>query len=1403
MVRQKMVRAALVALAALGSVVGLGQQPASEAPATTELGGADRALTAVSTDKPVYKEGETVYVRAVALRALDRQPAFAHDGTAATFQVRGPKGEILASGVGVLKDAVAAFRWEIPSGQAGGEHTLVVAWPNEGWAPAERAFDVRAYRAPRLKTQIEFVKDGYGPGETVRATLKVERPEGGAPVGAEVAITARVDGAEAYRGSATVGADGLAEARFPLPRSIERGEGTLAMTVTDGGVVETATKTIPILVQTVDLQIFPEGGDLVAGLPCRLYFEGRQPNGKPADMDGVVVDSTGSEVARFQSGHDGRGVFGLVPAPGESYELVVTRPAGIRKTWALPATRASGAVLRSLNEVTEPGDAVVLEVGSTRGQTVVVTLSRREVEVARGRVPLGAGEVTKVLVDPGAADGVLIATVWDENGRPLAERLVFRRPAKALSLEVKADKSRTVPGAEVEVTITAREGGRPVEAVVGVTVTDDAVLEMVDKRDQAPRLPVMVLLEPEVRELADAHVYLDPTNPEADSAVDLLLGTQGWRRFAFAHPRDFLAEHGDPARRVLAMRERRIDIRTVSTTGVFFQLNAVAASGPLGDAEGLKVAENEDEDREEAGEVADKDMGGAPKVQVQPAKPAKPDDAKAPDVVAMNKVGVARQDPGPRRAAGAPAPLRNQKQEMRKNLEARARPVVAADEPIMIDDGIRGGGRTGPAWTREYAHVARPDRRPGERVDFAETRYWAAGVRTDPTTGQATIRFATSDAVTGFRVLADAFSTTGALGQGTALIESVEPFHAEPKLPLHVTQGDTVRLPVALSNGTGAPLEGATIAVTLGGATGPTVAPFALEPGGGARRLLDLEITQPVGTLPITVVAAAGDYVDRQERTIAVEANGFPQDVGFGGLLEPGSAVVRTVAISDGLVPGSLAATIEVHPTPLASLTSAFERLIQEPYGCFEQTSSTTYPLVMAQQYFTSHAGVDPDLIKRSAGLLTKGYERLRGFECKKKGYEWFGEDPGHEALTAFGLLEFTDMAAVRSVDTDMLERTRGWLLGQRDGKGGFKRERRALHTWIEDRDASNAYIVWALVSTGGKEGLEDEILALEDAALGSKDAYVWGLTANALQLSGRGEAARPLLDRLAKAQDDAGMITGGQHSIVGSSGEALAVETTAFATLAFLRSPAHQDNVESAVRWLADVCKGGRFGSTQSTVLALQAIVAYDKARARPKAPGTVRLLVDGEVVGTAPFDADEKGAISLPGLADHLSPGRHEVRVELEGGGPMPLTGAVTWTDTAPASSADCQVNLEAVLADSTLGEGEVTELVATVTNRTDAAVPTPVAILGVPGGLEPRHDQLKELVKAGTIAAYEVRGRDVVLYWRDLGAGKSVRVPVSLLAAVPGTYTGPASRAYLYYGDELKTWTAGARVTIAPKS
>jgi hypothetical protein len=218
--------------------------------------------------------------------------------------------------------------------------------------------------------------------------------------------------------------------------------------------------------------------------------------------------------------------------------------------------------------------------------------------------------------------------------------------------------------------------------------------------------------------------------------------------------------------------------------------------------------------------------------------------------------------------------------------------------------------------------------------------------------------------------------------------------------------------------------------------------------------------------------------------------------------------------------------------------------------------------------------------------------------------------------------------------------------------------------------------------------------------------------------------------------------------------------------------------------------------------VLALKAIIAYDQSRAHPKAPGTLQLIVDGTAVGEpVAFGADTQGVIELPDAASHLTAGKHVVQLAMTDGSEMPYSVAIEYHRLQPDSSAVCKLHLETKLRDVELGEGNATEAEVIVINRTDETLPMPLAIVGIPGGLEVRHDQLKELVKAGEIAAYEVRGREVVLYWRAMKPEERIDVRVSLIAAVPGQYTAPASRAYLYYTDEDKVWVEGMHATVRP--
>ena len=142
-----------------------------------------------------------------------------------------------------------------------------------------------------------------------------------------------------------------------------------------------------------------------------------------------------------------------------------------------------------------------------------------------------------------------------------------------------------------------------------------------------------------------------------------------------------------------------------------------------------------------------------------------------------------------------------------------------------------------------------------------------------------------------------------------------------------------------------------------------------------------------------------------------------------------------------------------------------------------------------------------------------------------------------------------------------------------------------------------------------------------------------------------------------------------------------------------------------------------------------------------------------------------------------------------------------AVEYRTVEPASSNAAVVQLEAKLAKTELKMGETVRLDAVISNTTQKGQPMTLARLGLPGGLTFQNWQLKELREKGQIAFFETRAREVILYFRDMKPGEVKKIGIDLVASVPGTYTGPASSAYLYYNDTDKSWAAPLPIRITP--
>src|SRR5947207_15964879 len=113
-------------------------------------------------------------------------------------------------------------------------------------------------------------------------------------------------------------------------------------------------------------------------------------------------------------------------------------------------------------------------------------------------------------------------------------------------------------------------------------------------------------------------------------------------------------------------------------------------------------------------------------------------------------------------------------------------------------------------------------------------------------------------------------------------------------------------------------------------------------------------------------------------------------------------------------------------------------------------------------------------------------------------------------------------MSREAKVDEAMIKRTQQYLMEQKDGKGGFKRNARALDSFGRaPDDITNAYIVWALTESSKDDDIEKELAALNTQARTSTDPYFLALVATSLINRGKADEGVGLLKSVALAQKE------------------------------------------------------------------------------------------------------------------------------------------------------------------------------------------------------------------------------------------------------------------------------------------
>jgi hypothetical protein len=1393
----------------------------------------------IQVDKPLYKPGETIWFKAWDLKARNLAAADSAAPTSMFVELVSPKRATVLRKRLRGPAGSASNDFELPAEVQGGEYTLR-ATAADG-SRAERTVIVSAYEPPRLKKKLEFVKKAYGAGDSVSATVEVRRPTGEALAGKALAAVITVDGVELPRVKVTSNAEGGALVKFDLPKTLAAGDGLLTVLVEDGGVTESISKAIPILQKKLQLAFFPEGGKMVAGLPTRLYFEAKTLLGKPADVEGRLVDDLGNAVATFVTYKNGLGRIDFTPATGRRYHAEVTRPSSITERVALPLAEAKGCVMRTYDDFDGQENALRVGVRCTERQKVTVAATVRDNVIDVGTIEAGDDAPGVIHLAAGGAAvaraaGVARVTVFDERSLdPLAERLVFRNRRARLQVTAELDKKQYSPRDPVALTLTTRDAstGKVVPAELAVSVVDDTVVSFAD--DKSGHLLSKLLLEPELPgKVEEPNFYLDLTEAKSALALDLLMGTRGWRRFDWVAvlrppvPASALQMAAGGRLAMQAMPAAPAPLAPPAIAQPAMPMPAPAGMPPMRAPLPAAAPLWRDEAKREA--------------PMAPPRPAERERLVAADALQERRANAEVDARIDGRMAGRIEGIEGRIEGPMVGRDAALGQAARADMPVDRDFARAVRGQANKVVAEEQVAFApvrvfpipafnpEPTR---ARDDYRETVFWAPSVKTNRW-GKATLKFVLSDAVTSFRVFSEGVASAGNSGSGLAgrdetAFKSALPFSLAVKLPLEVSAGDRPLIPVTLSNDSERALAvtldarfGALMRAPAGaGATGQGGKPAdgqggklaegqggKLAAGQRASLFFPLEVTGTRGLSNVRVAAAASGLNDEVLRSIPVVPLGYPQ------LFERSGHITGQARHDIDLGrarAGSVQASITVYTSTLATTMSGLSGMLREPNGCFEQTSSSNYPNVMIMQYLKQHDVADAALVERSSRLMDSGYKKLTGYESPKKGFEWFGGDPGHEALTAYGLLQFADMKEVYgAVDAAMVARTAAWLKSRRDGNGGYLRDAKALDSFGRaSPEVTDAYITWAL-ATAGVTGIDKEIEKSAKLAESTQDAYQLALATATLAQRPAGtapsRAALAAAAKLARMQAADGAWTNADHSITKSGGKNLAIETTSLAILALLKTDTKADGylepARKGIAWLQSNRGGfGQWGATQATVLALKAVTRFDEVtRVAPRA-GSVSLVIDGAVVAEQSFEAGRREPLVFTGFDDKLTPGKHTITLQSKGSDPLPYSMAVEYRASEPASSNAAVVNLAATLAKSEVKMGETVRLDAVVTNKTPNGQPMTMARLGLPGGLTFQNWQLKELREKGQIAFFETRAREVILYFRDLKPAEVKKIALDLVATVPGTYTGPASAAYLYYNDTDKSWAAPLSIGITP--
>ncbi len=1351
-------------------------------------------LTYLVTDKPIYQPGQTIHIRTLSLRRPDLSSV---SDANMTFEIEDSKGnKIFKKKVATDDFGTGYVQFLLADELNFGDYTIRAILDQE---KVEKTVKVQKYVLPKFKINITTDKAFYLPSGRLEGTLDVQYFFGKPVVDGDVIISIYRFDIGFQKESEIKGRtdkDGIYHFVYELPdcfvgEPLEKGDAFIRLDVEvrdKANHSEKLSLTRKVVQDIIRLSIVPEGGTLRPNLENRIYVLAVYPDGTPCVAD-IETEINGMKM-HAKTDNFGIAEFSYTPAKSDANILVKAQDdkgetAQLEKSFSLDTDRDQ-IIMKMARGIYKVGESIVLQFLSTKktGRVYLDIIKDNQTVLTKSiEIRNGKGDY-RLNLSPDLAGSIWLHAYIVTPGSDIIRdtRFCYVHAANDLLIDVKPDKAEYLPGQDGSVLFTIKgKDGYPRIAALCIAVVDEAVFAVSELQPGLEK--VYFTLE---REIMEPRYEIHGFTPVEIVQKEEIQARAENLMFSTLTPKEpYVVNYTTP---------QEVDSKIMNA----FYTRLTAARDRIYNALSQYYSKHNEYPKSlggidmliSEGLLKEKDITDpwARKYRIVSG-----DEylswftitCAGPDGVFDNADDISEWGWG--------------RGMMEDEMMLQMVPEAAAERPMIVagktatDRSVSKGGPAGNGGRNGDENGGKQE--PRIREFFPETFIFEPALITDRN-GEARLNLTMPDAITTWRVTTFASSQHGELGSTLAQIRVFQDFFVDIDLPISLTEGDEISVPIALYNYLDRIQE---VKIQLQQDDWFEI----LEKNEISKKLDRDEVSvvyfpirvKKIGYHSILVKAYGEAKSDAIKRMIEVVPDGKRYEDIISDRLE--GNVVKRITFPGNAVKEANSLMLKLFPGIYSQIVEGLEKLLGVPYGCFEQTSSVTYPNILILNYLRETEQIRPETEMAAEEYISLGYQRLLSFEVSGGGFSWFGDAPANKILTAYGLMEFSDMAKVYEIDERVIERTAQWLRNQQNKDGSWSPDAQYLHeeAWgnIQKNEIlPTAYICWALGEIGEKdEAINKGLAFLKQNLNKAGDPYILALMANAFVANEpKGETTFEVLKRLvamAKEQDNAIYWESKIPSITFSRGNGVDIEATGLAAYALIKSGKYSDVVTKVLTYLIRAKDAsGLWYTTQGTIIALRSLVAALGGTVED-INAQVSVLMNGKKITDLQINNDNADVMQQIDLSDNIDlVNTVEIKLQGEGNFLYELVNSyyLPW-EIVPRPVKppfDITVNYDR----TNLVINDLVNVGVSIKLLKPGKAQMVMIDLGIPPGFAVQTPTLDELV-GKKIQKYDLTPRQLIIYLDEVVSGKPVEFSYSIKAKYPIKAKVRASRVYEYYNVE----------------